>query len=117
MSHTITDCPDITILNGQTDSNIVPADLVYDDAELILLLGPVGAPATIIQVTDDPMAASPTFYNLQDSSLADLAGPAATEAIVVQIPAKGFRLHAATPVGADVVFKMQKRGLGDAYNA
>lgn len=105
----IVECTDIVVANGATESGVVLAREQYDDAFDFCIMAPVGAEASTIEVSDDPDAAVPAWFALQDSTPADVAGPAAGKARVYAIPAKAFRLKFAAGVAAERVFKMNKR--------
>lgn len=106
--YSIVDCPDIVVAAAATDSPVVKAREVYNDADFILLFAPTGAEASTLQVTDDPDAAAPTYYDYTGDTDAALVGPAAAKAKMFKIPAFGFRIHFAAGVAAERTFKMQK---------
>lgn len=107
--YSIVECPDIVTANGATTSNVVRASLVYDDADLVCIMAPTGAEASTIEVTDDPDAAVPAWFALQNDTPGDIAGPAAGKARSYAIPAKAFRLKYAAGVAADRTYKVNKR--------
>lgn len=107
--YSIVECPDIVTANGATNSNVVKAAEVYDDTDVICIMAPAGAEASTIEVCDDITAAVPLWFALQDSTPADVAGPAAGKARFYTIPAKAFRLKYAAGVAAARTYKVNKR--------
>jgi hypothetical protein len=107
--YSIVECPDIVVAAAATESNPIRASVVYDDADVICIMAPTGAEASTIQVCDDPDAAVPVWVALQDSTPADVAGPAAGKARFYTIPAKAFRLKYGAGVAAERTYKVNKR--------
>lgn len=113
MSFDLVKCPDMIVATGTGLSPVVKAREVYADARTIVLYAPTSATAGTIECTDDPDAAAPTFYTLQDrplgGALADVPLPLAGKVAEFAIPAQGFRLHMTAAPGAPLTFKVFKR--------
>lgn len=106
--YSIVECPDIVVAAAATESPVIRADVVYGDADLVTLMAPAAAEASTIEVTDDPDAAVPAWFALNNQGTA-IAGPAASEAEQLTIAAKAFRLKFGAGVAAERTFKMNKR--------
>lgn len=112
MAYSITRCADIVIPNGTADSNVIKAREVYDDAILLMLVGPtvLDAHTYVIQVCDDPDAAVPVWSNWNNGT-SDIAPPAASKATTYPgLAGRGFRIHDSTGnVAADRTWNLYKQ--------
>ena len=122
MSLMIQKMPDIVIVNGQSDRNIILKN-AFEDASSILIFAPsviTGGGTPVIQVTyDDTPTPGGNWVTLVRGA-ADVTPPAAGKAKAIGddnscVPAcTGFRIHGtAAFTGSDHTFKAQK--IFDAY--
>jgi hypothetical protein len=105
--------PSLTILNGQSNSNILRAKEI-DDASIIILYAPAALDAFTftIEVSDDPDAISPVWNTLQlGDTPADATAPPATKARAYYeiVGAGGFRVHSSSAVAADRIWRVTKQ--------
>jgi hypothetical protein len=105
-----TRCPNVVIASGQTRSNVVRADYVYNDAEMITLYAPTALDVTTfsLQVTDNPDA-NPIVWNTLNDGVVDIVAPAANRACTY--PANNwaaFSILAGSAVAAERVWRMTK---------
>lgn len=103
----IASCGDVTIPNGSAASPAIKWREQYEDALDITIFVPSalnGLAGLKIQVTPDPDAAAPVWYDLNSATL-----PAAGLAQTFSIVAKGFRIFSTANATADTTFKIQKR--------
>jgi hypothetical protein len=110
-TYDIIQCPDITIASGDTDSNVVKGDEVYNDAYAIILYGPsvLDPYAFTIYVSPNPEADTPYWAILNDN-VSDINAPPANRAIVYEsFSAKAFKIVSSTAVSGDMTWKMSKR--------
>jgi hypothetical protein len=103
-------CGSITIANGQTNSNVIRADEVYQDAELLTLYAPAALDSTMftIQITDDPDADTVVWNTLFDGVL-NVTAPGA--GLASTYPANNwvaFRIVAGSAVAAERIWRMTK---------
>lgn len=100
--------PSLTILDGETDSNVLRAATQYQDAHMLGLV----APATLdvgqfdIYVTNDPDAVSPVWGLFLEETTPP-QGDAATLIGVLAFAA--FKIVASVAVDADRTFQVTKR--------
>lgn len=110
--------PDVKILNGQVNSNVIKAREVYEDADSLVLYGELvtdGAITYKIQATHDPDAAAPVWADLKDAAGAAVALPIQGEARIygygggaMLMATGGLRVVASAPVTADRFWHMTK---------
>ena len=119
MASYIVDPFEVTIPSGQTNSNAIPADEVYDDAIALTIIAPAslqGAVSGLIQILvnpDDPVASYvfAGFEEGESGALFAVTSPAAglARAYFNLAVTPGFRIVLNAPVGADVTFEVWKQ--------
>jgi len=114
-------CPDLVIPNGLSDSNILKAREVFEDAEAIMLYGlnvTDGVITFTIQITNNIDAAAPTFFTLQTppGAPADIAPPLQGKAFTLtrgeaaaMFAADAFKIHSSAPVTAIRTWNVSKQ--------
>lgn len=98
MSYSIVPLPDLTVADGDTDSESLQASLAYADAELIGIIAPSNGGAGDLEVSHDGTTWVP---------FADL--PAASVALSYQVPFAFLRISTDAAVTGDAVYKLFKR--------
>ena len=104
----------LTIPNGQANSNVLKAREAHEDAEELMLYAPavLDALTFTIEVTDDPDAVTPVWRTFQSGETpADVSPPAATKARSYEnlTSAAGIRIHASGNVAADRIWEVTKQ--------
>lgn len=100
-------CPDVVILNGQVNSNIVLSYNVYEDAETFALFFVAGgdvAKTYKFQVSND---GGVTFVDWTDGA-ALIAAPVSASSTYGPPAASAFRIVASAAVAAQTSWKMNK---------
>lgn len=96
MSYTIVAGDTLDIADTGTTSTVLKSREGYDGAYDITLFAPSNATAGKLQVSDDPDAASPAWFDLKEvigaGTLQNVASPPASSARTYRIVAKGLRL-------------------------
>jgi hypothetical protein len=96
--------PDMTILNGATDSNALLASTSYRTASSFELFGPAALTGTVTVQVD---SGSGVYKTLQSPPGTDVAIAATKSIVVLYNGWVGMRLHSDAAEGADRVFAVR----------